>query len=604
MQQLNSVVQWIGRYLRPYRGRIAALAALSLAEVLLRILSPWPVKAVVDHALNQTPLPEPVANMLAPIAVAVPFGDARERLLTEIVIAGLVIQLAHQLVLMVHTRISAATGQRMVRDLQAELFGHVQALGLSHHSRLSPGDLLHRVDSDARCLEHLVLRGLFPIAFSVITLIAMFSVLMTIDPMLGVVSLAIVPLLFGWLRMYGVRMRPVADRAKSLESDVVRKLHDTLRSIRLVKTYAREDVEQQRFGDVSSAALAARIATVKQETVFAVVVNALTVAGTSLVILVGGLSVLHGRISLGTLLLVMAYLGFVYGPLCGIANTTGALQQALASARRVRDTLMLSAEPLDVPGALDASAISRGELRFEDVSFAYESGRPVLDGVSFTARPGEVVALVGPSGAGKSTAVQLITRLYEPTAGKIMIDGVDISRCSLRALRQRIAIVLQEPVVIAGSIRDNIRYGQLGASDEQVETAARAAHAHEFIAMLPDGYDRDLGENGGALSGGQKQRLGIARAFLKDAPILILDEPTSALDRISEELVFEGLSRLQKGRTTLVIAHRLSTVQSADRILVFDNGRIVAEGTHDQLMMTSQLYRDLAGGLDQPAVAA
>jgi ATP-binding cassette, subfamily B, bacterial len=600
LEKLNTGVRWVGHYLRPYGGRLTALAALSIAEVLLRILTPWPLKAVVDHAIGQAPLPPSVSRLFA---IVPGFGvGPREHMLIAIVCAGLVIQLVHQLVLMVHTRISAATGQRMVRDLQAEMFGHAQALSLSHHSKLPPADLLHRLDSDARCLEHLVLRGLFPIVFSAITLVAMFAVLMTIDPMLGLVSLVIVPLLFGWLRIYGVRMRPAADRAKTLESDVVQRLHETLRSIRLVKTYAREEMEQQRFGRVSGDALVAKIATARQESVFAVVVNLLTVGGTSLVVLIGGLSVLHGRISLGTLLLVLAYLGFVYGPLCGIANTTGALQQALASARRVRETLQLVPEMLDAPGSMNASAIRRGEVVFDNVSFAYESGRPVLDGVSFTARPGELIALVGPSGAGKSTAVQLITRLYEPTSGRIVIDDVDISRFSLRTLRQRVAIVMQDAIMIGGTVRDNLRYGRLDAKPAEIEAAARAAHAHEFIAKLPGGYDRDLGEAGSLLSGGQRQRLSIARAFLKNAPILVLDEPTSALDRISEELVFKGLAELQRGRTTFVIAHRLTTVENANRILVFDAGRIVAQGTHEELLASCELYGRLVDRLEQPAV--
>jgi ABC-type multidrug transport system fused ATPase/permease subunit len=592
-----SILRWILRYLHPYRSRVAALASLSVFEVTLRVLSPWPMKAVIDHVIGGSPMPAWLGSSLAPFTAALRFvSGPRERLLLSVVLAGLCIQIAHQAVMMVHSRLSAATGHQMVRDLRERLFAHLQALSLAHHTRTPTGDAIYRLESDACCLEHIVLRGLFPIVFSAMTLVAMFIVLAGIDLQLAVVSLAVVPFLYMWLRFYTKRMLPNARRAKELESAMVQRLHESISAIRLVKTYAREDFEQRRFSAAAGDALAARLASARQESLFGAVVSSLTIAGTSLVVLVGGLSVLEGRISLGTLLLLTAYLGFVYGPLCGIANTTGALQHAIASARRVRETFDLLAEPLDAAGGAHVGRL-RGEVIFDDVSFAYENGARVLDGVSFTARPGEMVALVGLSGAGKTTAVSLITRLYEATSGRILVDGVDIRGYKLKALRDRIAVVLQEAVVMSGSIRENLRYGRLDATDAEIEAAARAANAHDFIMALPRGYETELGEAGSGLSGGQRQRLSVARAFLKDAPILILDEPTAALDTVSEELVFDGLRRLQDGRTTFVIAHRLSTVRAADRILVLERGRIAAQGTHDELLRTNHLYARLASQL-------
>jgi ABC-type multidrug transport system fused ATPase/permease subunit len=577
------------------------LAALSLAEVSLRVLSPWPLKAIIDHVIGSAPPPRWITAVMTPFdVVLVRITGPRERMLAAVVLIGLFIQVAHQVVMMFHSRLSASTGHSMVRDLRERLFAHVQALTLAHHARTPTGDSLYRLESDARCLEHIVLRGLFPIVFSALTLVAMFIVLAGIDVQLAFVSLAVIPLLYVWLRYYTKRMLPTARRAKELEAAMVQRLHESMTSIALVKSFAREEFEQRRFSEAAGRALDARIGSVKQESLFGAVVTTLTIGGTSIVLLVGGVSVLHGRISLGTLLLLTAYLGFIYGPLCGIANTTGALQHAVASARRVRETLALATEPADAPGALEGNGI-HGWVTFDRVSFAYAGGSPVLDGVSFTVRPGEMVALVGLSGAGKTTAVSLITRLYECTGGRILLDSIDIRNYRLKSLRQRVGVVLQDALVMSGTVRENLRYGRLDASDAEIEAAARAAHAHDFIMSLPKGYDTELGEGGAGLSGGQRQRLSVARAFLKDAPILILDEPTAALDTVSEELVIAGLRRLQEGRTTFVIAHRLSTVRSAERILVLDSGRVVGEGTHEELVRSNHLYARLAAQLEDRA---
>jgi subfamily B ATP-binding cassette protein MsbA len=391
-------------------------------------------------------------------------------------------------------------------------------------------------------------------------------------------------------------MAPAAQTAKQRESSMVQRLHSSLTAIRLVKTCSQEDYELCRFSEAAGAALQARIVTTRQESLFAAVVTILTISGTAVIVLIGGLSVLHGRISLGTLFLLIAYLGFVYGPLCGIANTTGALQQAVASARRIRETFQVPTEPIDGAPRADAATL-RGHVVFDNVHFAYPDGHSVLNGVSFTASPGQLVAIVGMSGAGKTTIVSLLLRLYEVTAGRILLDGRPVADYGMRPLRRAVALVSQDTVAFAGTIRENLRYGRLDATDDEVELAARAAGAHDFILAQRDGYETVLSDQGGGLSGGQKQRLGIARAFLKNAPVLILDEPTAALDSISEERVFDALRQLQQGRTTIVIAHRMSTVRLADKILVIDGGRVAAEGGHEELMRTSPLYVRMSSSL-------
>ncbi len=573
--------------LGPYKWYLALLAALSCLEVALRVTLPWPMKAVVDHALGDVPPPLWMTRIA---------GTTREGWLILAILAGIVIQILHQAVLMGHTRVHTRTGHLLTRDLRQRLFLHLQALSLRHHSRMPVGEAAYRLQSDAAFLDQLLVRGVLPLVFSAVTLVVMFAILMRIEVRLALVSLTVVPFLFFWIRWSAKRIRPRAEQTHALESRLTARLHESFSAIRLVKSFAREPYESRRFSGAATEAMEARVTLSAREAWFSLVVGNLIVLGTSLVLLVGGLEVLRGRLTVGTLLIALAYLGFVYGPLSGIANTTGTIQQALASARRVREAFSMAVE---VDDGTAPSPRLQGRIEFQNVSFAYD-GRPILRGVSFAVNPGELVALVGPSGSGKTTLVSLIPRFYDPLEGRILVDGEDSSRYRLRTLREQVAIVQQEVIVLAGSIRDNLRYGRLDAGDEEIERAARAAHAHDFIMRLDHGYDTELAEAGSGLSGGEKQRLSIARAFLKNAPILILDEPTAALDTVSEELVFAAVEGLRRGRTTFVIAHRLSTVRAADRIFVLEAGQIIAEGTHDSLLKSSPLYRRLATQLTHP----
>jgi ATP-binding cassette subfamily B protein len=600
-----STWQWSAERLVSYRRLVVVLLALSGLEVLFRVSAPWALKATLDYVFAGIAAPGWLQRT-GTVVYGWSTASPRVGLLLTIATLGLAVHVAHQTVMWLHTRLYSALGQMLTRDLRNDLFWHLQCLTLAHHTKNPPADAVYRLSADATCIEQLILRAAIPALSSVVTLVTMFLVLVGINAWLAIVSLAVIPGLWMSLRLHSRRMAGEAQRVKELESRAMEHAQESLSVIRLVKTFAREPYERARFSGATRKATHARLELTRREAQFSFVVGALTTAGTTLVLVVGGTMVVSGTITQGTLLLVLTYLGFIYGPLTAMSYSTAVVREALASAERVRDVMALRVEPVTATPTLPAAHQLRGEIRFDGVRFAYAPGHDVLHDVSFTIAPGEFVAMVGPSGSGKTTITSLLTRLYEPTGGQILIDGVETRRYSLHGLREQIAVVVQDAILLSGSVRENLRYGRLNATDAEIEQAARHAGAHDFIMQLPAGYDTELGTAGAGLSGGQRQRLSIARAFLKNAPVLVLDEPTSALDTLSEARLVHTLEHLGRGRTTVVIAHRMSTVRRADRILVLDGGRVVASGTHDELLVSSPLYATLAGELedDSQSVAA
>jgi ABC-type multidrug transport system fused ATPase/permease subunit len=594
----DGLILWTLSFLRPYRKRVVILAALLLAEIGLGALQPWPLAIVIDYVLQGRALPQPFARWL----IAIHGGD-RFVFLVIVVVAGVLVQITNQLVSAFGTQVQVDTGQRMVYDLRRRLFEHLTGLGLNHHITTSTADAVYRVDVDAYSIENLVMSGVFPLATSIISLFVMFGILLRMNVTIALLSLSVVPFMYLCLRYYTSTLVDREERVKEHESKLLERLYETFGAMRLIKSFAREPHELRRYARAGETTMNARIALTWQQSLFSVVVSTITIIGAALVVIVGGNYVMRGRLTVGQLIVVINYLGAVYGPLSAIAHTTGQLQGALAGAKRVRAMFALMPETAgddDAPDKIDATDV-KGLVKFDNVGFTYPSGARVLHDISFEARPGEMIALVGLTGAGKTTLVSLIPRFYDATTGSVSIDGLDVRKYRVRSLREKISIVLQDPVLFQGTIADNLRYGRLDAAPEEIEQAARAAHAHEFISGLPKGYDTEIAEAGGGLSGGERQRLSVARAILKNAPILILDEPTSSLDAISEEIVFAALRRLRAGRTTIVIAHRLSTVRDADRILVLDGGQIAAQGRHDELLNRRMCARLSVGkSLDEP----
>ncbi len=586
------MIAWTLSFLRPYRSRVVAIVALSLGEIGLAALAPWSLKVVVDNVLGDRPLPASVAALI-PSALS----ERTVALLVTVVVAGLLVQLGGEVARMIHTQLQMDMAQRIVYTLRARLLTHLQSLPLSHHVANPTADAVYRLDADAYCVDDLVIGGVFPLTLATANLAIMFSVLVYLDATLALLSLVVAPFLYLSLRTYARTMTDRSEQVKVLESRVIERAFEILSSVAAVKSFARERHELGRFSRSGDKTMRARLELTWRESLLSVTVTTITLAGTALVLVVGGMHVLDGRLTVGALLVVVAYLAAVYNPVSEIARTTGSLHQAVVSAKRVREIFALTPEPLDdTAGLVDASTI-RGHVQFDQVSFSYDGVHRVLDGVSFEAHPGEMIALVGLTGAGKTTIANLIPRLFTPDQGRVLVDGIDTSSYALRSLRERVALVPQQPILFTGSIADNIRYGRLEAPQDDVESASRAASVHDFIVGLPKGYETPVAEAGASLSGGERQRLGIARALVKNAPILILDEPTSSLDALSEAAVFQALQRLRTDRTVIVIAHRLSTIRDATRILVLDDGRVTATGTHDELLSSNSLYRRLCARL-------
>jgi ATP-binding cassette subfamily B protein/subfamily B ATP-binding cassette protein MsbA len=533
-------------------------------------------------------MPEEVAGAVAYL----PGPATSENLVTWCVIATVIIFVLAKSLHMAAACANLAFGGRMIYDLASDLFGHLQRLSLRFHSRQSVGDSIRRITSDCGCVAVIVRDTLLPVAASVATLVVMFVILCQLDASLAVLSLAVVPFMVVVFRRYSGPMLERSYEQHEIEGKSYAVVEETLSAIPVVQAFGREDHAEQRLRDVNAESIRAALATTAVQLRFKVLIGLTTTLGTALIFWVGATHVLDGTLTVGGILVFLSYLASMYAPLESLMHTSSTIQGAGGSAKRVLEVLATQHDVSDSPGAAPVMH-SRGHLVLDKVTFGYEPGRPVLQGVSLEALPGQALAIVGATGAGKTTLVSLVPRFFDPWQGRVLLDGQNLRELQLKSLRRQVALVLQEPFLFPLTVAENIAYGRPEASRQEIEAAARAANAHGFIAALPDGYDTRIGERGATLSGGERQRLSIARAFLMDAPVLILDEPTSALDAATESVLLEALHRLVEGRTTLIIAHRLSTVRNADRIIVVHDGMIVEQGSHEELLSLDGRYAHL-----------
>ncbi len=571
-------------YLRPHRKLIFVSILSTFAAAALALAEPWPLALVVDGV---------VGDKKAPGLIRAIFGEDTDtyKLLMVAVLLGFSLTVLTQAMNVVADWVNSKTEQNMALDLRSDLFRHAQGLSLTFHDSRLTGQLMQQINMQAAAIGGIVV-AFPPILQACLTLIGMLVVAAFIDWQVTLASLVAVPLIWYSLGIYGTKIVPRLQRVQSLEWQSLSIVHEAMGMLRVIVSFGRENHEFRRFREQGEVAVDERVKLTVRQTMFSLGVSTATALGTGIVLGFGALHVLQGKITVGELLVLIAYVAAVYQPLEEISNTIGELNEQFVQFNSSLDLLDTEQEIKDAPDAIDIDR-ARGKIAFDDVHFSYKGRADTLKGVSFTAEPGQRVALVGATGAGKTTLTNLLIRFYDPQSGRVLVDDVDIRKIKLAALRDQISVVLQEPLLFSGTIAANIRYGRLEATDDEVVAAAKAANVHDFIESLPEGYETELGERGAQLSGGERQRVSVARAFVRDAPILILDEPTSSIDSKTESVILDVLDELMEGRTSFMVAHRLSTIRDADLILVMSDGQIVEQGTHDELVEIGGIYRQL-----------
>jgi len=572
--------------LRPH-WKALTLALLAVAgETVTDLAEPWPLKVVLDFLLQAKPLPDWMSGVVGWM------GTDKLAVLNFAVMAVAVIAVVGALSSYLEKYLTTSVGQWVMHDLRRTLYHHIHRLSLAEHDQKRTGDLIGRVTSDIEAIQSFITTALMGILTNVLTLLGIVGVMLYLSWRFTLISLAVAPVLFLAVYFFTARIKKASRDVRKKQSELVSLVEEVLSSIRVVKAFAREEYEEQRFERQSlenvETALIARSIKMKLSPVVEIIVA----TGTCLMLGYGARLVLAGQLTPGELVVFLLYLGKMYKPMRDLAKMTDTVSNAAVGFERIREVLETESAVRDLPHARRAPSF-KGKIEFDRISFGYNQDQLVLKDISFQIEPGQIAAFVGPTGGGKSTIISLIARFYDPVSGEVKIDGTNIRNHTLKSIRQQISFVLQDTLLFHASIWENIAYGRPEANREEIVSAAKLANAHEFIEQMPEGYDTMVGERGVTLSGGQRQRIAIARAVIRNTPILVLDEPTSGLDAASEQAVFEALDHLMEGKTSIVIAHHLATVRRANVIFVVKDNTLVERGTHDELLAAGGFYAEL-----------
>jgi ABC-type multidrug transport system fused ATPase/permease subunit len=573
--------------IRPYRGWLAIVFIAMLVEIAMSLAAPWPLKLVLDDALANHHLPDW-------LAWAHNYGIGRHTLgvASFAGLSALLIAIIAAIATYVDNYYTTSVGQWVASDLRIRIYEHLHRLSLRFYDTAKTGTLMSTITSDVSTVQSFASSSTLGIAVDLLTIVFMLGLMFWLDWDFTLIAIGVTPFLLLFVMRFKKAVKEVTRIVRVKQSEVVAVVQEGLGSVRAIKAFGRQDLELAHMEAASHATVEAALKARQVKSLLSPVVSIVVALCTAIVLWKGTSLIVAGTMTAGALTGYLAYLTKFFKPVKDLASMTSAIAQTTVALERIQkilsaDDIITERAGATVPGRV------KGAITLEHVAFGYGEDTPVLRDVSFTIAPGQVVGVVGPTGSGKSTVLSLIPRFYDPAAGRVLIDGTDITTYKLAALRAQVGFVLQETVLFRGTIRENIAYGRPGASDEEIVAAAKLANADEFISRMPHGYDSVVGERGDTLSGGQRQRIGIARAVIRNSPIMILDEPTAALDTESERLVIEGLERLMKSRTVIMIAHRLSTVRDADKIIVLKDGVVAEEGTNDELIARGGVYAEL-----------